>query len=73
MMSCKKGNESQVVRRVSENYYENNEEAVSDKILKKEGLDKVYIVTSGCYSDYGIDRVFDSLDKAKNFVLNAWI
>ena len=35
--------------------------------FEKEQLDKVYVVTSGCYSDYGIERVFDSLDKAEKF------
>ena len=30
--------------------------------------DKVYIVTSGEYSDYGIDRVFSTEEKAKEWV-----
>ena len=29
---------------------------------------KVYIVTSGEYSDYGIDRVFSTEEKAKEWV-----
>ena len=31
-------------------------------------MNKVYIVTSGEYSDYGIDRVFSSEEKAKEWV-----
>lgn len=27
----------------------------------------IYIVTSGCYSDYGIDAVFQNRDKAKDY------
>ena len=30
--------------------------------------DKVFIVTSGEYSDYGIDRVFSTEEKAKEFI-----
>ena len=29
---------------------------------------QVYIVTSGDYSDYGIDRVFFNMEKAKEWV-----
>jgi hypothetical protein len=29
---------------------------------------KVYVVTSGCYSDYGIEAVFDSMELAQNFI-----
>ena len=32
-------------------------------------MDKVYIVTAGTYSDYGIQKVFDSLDKAQNYCM----
>ena len=31
-------------------------------------MNKVFIVTSGEYSDYGIDRVFSSVEKAKEWV-----
>lgn len=31
-------------------------------------MDKVFIVTSGEYSDYGIDRVFSTEEKAKEWV-----
>ena len=31
-------------------------------------MSKVFIVTSGEYSDYGIDRVFSSEEKAKEFI-----
>ena len=29
---------------------------------------KIYIVTSGCYSDYGIDKVFSTEEKAISFI-----
>ena len=31
-------------------------------------MNKVFIATSGEYSDYGIDRVFSSIEKAKEWV-----
>jgi len=31
-------------------------------------MDKVYIVTSGCYSDYSIERVFLDKEKAEKYV-----
>ena len=31
-------------------------------------MDKVFIVTSGCYSDYQIERVFSTKEKAEEYI-----
>ena len=31
-------------------------------------MNKVYVVTSGVYSDYGIDCVFDNLEDAERYI-----
>ena len=32
----------------------------------------IYVVTSGSYSDYGIDKVFLSKEKAESYVAYKW-
>ena len=30
-------------------------------------MSKIYVITSGNYSDYGIDAIFDNIEMAKKF------